>query len=82
MGKKRLKVLLTQFPSIGAIKEAGVDAIARIPGFTRNVAEEIVRAIGEKDERRKGSERGASGGRSQDAMEYPEITPKGLLPGA
>jgi excinuclease ABC subunit C len=50
VGKKRLKVLLAQFPSIGAIREAGVDAIAAIPGFTRNVAEEIVRAIGEKSE--------------------------------
>ncbi|MGD0661917.1 MAG: helix-hairpin-helix domain-containing protein, partial [Syntrophorhabdales bacterium] len=51
VGKKRLKVLLAQFSSIGAIREAGVDAIAAIPGFTRNVAEEIVRAIGEKDEK-------------------------------
>ncbi len=50
VGKKRLKVLLTQFPSIGAIKEAGVDAIARIPGFTRNVAEEIVKSIAIRDD--------------------------------
>jgi excinuclease ABC subunit C len=45
VGKKRLKVLLTEFPSIEAIRNAGVDAIAAIPGFTRNVAEEIVEAL-------------------------------------
>ena len=45
VGKKRLKALLTQFPSIEAIKDAGVDGIARMPGFTRKVAEEIIKSI-------------------------------------
>ena len=42
VGKKRLNLLLTQFPSIDSIREAGVEGIACIPGFTRNVAEEII----------------------------------------
>ncbi len=49
VGKKRLKELLTQFPSTGAITEAGADRIAAIPGFTRNVAEEIIRVLSESD---------------------------------
>ena len=46
VGKKRLKALLLQFPSTEAIKEAGVEAIARLPGFTKNVAEEIIKSLG------------------------------------
>jgi excinuclease ABC subunit C len=49
VGKKRLKLLLTRFPSVDAIKEAGVDEIARIPGFTRTVADEIVEAVAYAD---------------------------------
>ena len=48
VGKKRLRALLTQFPSIEAIREAGVDAVAAVPGFTRAVAEEIVRFIADR----------------------------------
>jgi excinuclease ABC subunit C len=45
VGRKRLKALLTVFPSTEAIKEAGVEEIARLPGFTKGVAEEIVRSL-------------------------------------
>jgi excinuclease ABC subunit C len=45
VGKKRLKLLLTQFPSVDSIKEAGTEGISRIPGFTKNVAEEIIRVL-------------------------------------
>jgi excinuclease ABC subunit C len=45
VGKKRLKALLTQFSSTEAMKEAGVEGIARTPGFTRKVAEEIIKSI-------------------------------------
>ena len=47
VGKKRLKALLTVFPSTEAIREAGVDGIARLPGFTKGVAEEIMRSLRE-----------------------------------
>jgi excinuclease ABC subunit C len=47
VGKKRLRLLLTQFPSTDSISEAGIEGIARIPGFTRNVAEEIIRFLTE-----------------------------------
>jgi excinuclease ABC subunit C len=45
VGKKRVKALLTVFPSMDAIREAGVEGIARLPGFTRVVAEEIVKSL-------------------------------------
>jgi excinuclease ABC subunit C len=45
VGKKRMMLLLKIFPSLDAIREAGVDAIARLPGFTRKVAEEIKSAL-------------------------------------
>ena len=45
VGRKRLKALLTVFPSTEAIKEAGVEEIARLPGFTKGVAEEIIRSL-------------------------------------
>jgi excinuclease ABC subunit C len=48
VGKKRLRLLLTQFPSLEAMREAGIDTIAHIPGLTRIVAEEIVRALSER----------------------------------
>jgi excinuclease ABC subunit C len=47
VGKKRVKALLTAFPSMDAMREAGVEGIAGIPGFTRPVAEEIIRALSE-----------------------------------
>jgi excinuclease ABC subunit C len=45
VGKKRMMLLLKTFPSLDAIREAGIDAIARLPGFTRKVAAEIIEAL-------------------------------------
>ncbi|MGD0228752.1 MAG: excinuclease ABC subunit UvrC [Syntrophorhabdales bacterium] len=47
VGKKRAMVLLKTFPSIEEIKRAGAENIARIKGFNRSVAEEIMRAMEE-----------------------------------
>jgi excinuclease ABC subunit C len=57
VGKKRLKLLLTHFPSIDAMRDAGIDGIARIPGFTGKVAEEIINATAQMI----GEGRGAEG---------------------
>jgi excinuclease ABC subunit C len=45
VGKKRMTALMKEFPSLEAIKEAGVDGISRLPGFNRTVAEAVVEAL-------------------------------------
>jgi excinuclease ABC subunit C len=45
VGKKRLTLLLTHFPSVDSIREAGVEGISMIPGFTKSAAEEIIRVL-------------------------------------
>lgn len=45
VGKKRLKLLLQQFPSTEAMKAAGVEGIAGIKGFNRTTAEEIMKTL-------------------------------------
>ena len=45
VGKKRMMLLLKEFPSLGAIRDADVDRIARLPGFNRKIAEEIKSAL-------------------------------------
>jgi excinuclease ABC subunit C len=47
VGKRRAKILLKEFPSRDALREAGVEGIARIKGFNRTVAKEIVRTFSE-----------------------------------
>ena len=44
-GKKEAESPAHRFPSTEAIKEAGVEEIARLPGFTKGVAEEIIRSL-------------------------------------
>lgn len=45
VGKKRMIVLLKQFPSLDAIAEAGVEGISVLPGFNRQVAWKIIQAL-------------------------------------
>jgi excinuclease ABC subunit C len=45
VGKKRMTALMKEFPSLEAMKEAGVDGISRLPGFNRTVAEAVVEAL-------------------------------------
>jgi excinuclease UvrABC nuclease subunit len=40
-----MTLLLKEFPSLDAIREADVDLIAKLPGFNRKVAQEIKRAL-------------------------------------
>ena len=39
VGKKRMMLLLKEFPSLEAMREADADRIARLPGFNRKIAE-------------------------------------------
>ena len=50
VGKKRMMLLLKEFPSLGAIRDADVDRIARLPGFNRKIAEEIKSALQAPDQ--------------------------------
>jgi excinuclease ABC subunit C len=45
IGKKRMMLLLKEFPSLGAVRDADADVIARLPGFNRKIAEEIKTAL-------------------------------------
>ncbi len=44
LGEKRKKALLTHFQSIEALKNSTVDEIAKLPGFTKALAEKILKA--------------------------------------
>jgi len=46
VGEQRKKVLLTHFGSLAAIKHASVDEIGGLPGFPRQLAREIKKALG------------------------------------
>jgi excinuclease ABC subunit C len=50
VGKKRMTLLLKEFTSLDAIREADVDLIATLPGFNRKVAEEIKRALSQSNQ--------------------------------
>jgi excinuclease ABC subunit C len=45
VGKKRMMLLLKEFPSLDAMREADADLIAGLPGFNRKIAEEIKTAL-------------------------------------
>jgi excinuclease ABC subunit C len=43
IGPARRRALLKAFPSLEAIKQAGVDELAAVPGMNRKVAEAVYR---------------------------------------
>jgi excinuclease ABC subunit C len=45
VGKKRMIALLKHFPSLDAMKNAGIEGIGGLPGFNRKVAEKILEAL-------------------------------------
>lgn len=45
VGKKRMMALLKHFPSLEAMKEAGVEGISALPGFNRKVAEQVIKGL-------------------------------------
>ena len=45
VGKKRMMLLLKEFPSLEAMRQADADRIARLPGFNRKIAEQIKNAL-------------------------------------
>ncbi len=42
IGPKRRKALLSAYPSLAAIREAGAEALARVPGMNRQAAEDLL----------------------------------------
>lgn len=48
IGRKRRFALLERFGTIEAIKQAGVDEIAQVNGFTRKLAQDVLAALGAK----------------------------------
>ncbi len=55
IGPKRRKALLKAFGSLSAIREADVDALASVPGMSRNAAEELVAYLRSYEHERKSS---------------------------
>ncbi len=49
IGAKRRQALLRAFPSLDAMRAAGVEALARVPGMTRGAAEDVVRHLAALD---------------------------------
>ena len=45
VGRKRMMLLLKEFPSLDAMRQADAETIARLPGFNRKIAEEIKAAL-------------------------------------
>lgn len=49
IGPRRRQALLRAFPSLEAMRLAGVDALARVPGMTRAAAQDVVRHLDQMD---------------------------------
>ena len=49
IGAKRRQALLRAFPSLDAMRAAGVEALARVPGMTRAAALDVVRSLAALD---------------------------------
>ncbi len=49
IGKKRMMLLLKEFPSLDAVRDADADRIARLPGFNKKIAGEIKTALSQKN---------------------------------
>nr|NIP79455.1 excinuclease ABC subunit C [Gemmatimonadota bacterium]NIQ54178.1 excinuclease ABC subunit C [Gemmatimonadota bacterium]NIU74377.1 excinuclease ABC subunit C [Gammaproteobacteria bacterium]NIX20356.1 excinuclease ABC subunit C [Actinomycetota bacterium]NIX44372.1 excinuclease ABC subunit C [Gemmatimonadota bacterium] len=49
VGPKRQQVLLSRFGSVRAIREAGVDAVTAVPGFSDTLARTIMSHLNESE---------------------------------